>query len=133
MAFTATDMRVKFLPQRLGAVCVNEYSAFQEWKGAFKFRFQDHMWAGICPCNFWNRACKAQIGRPAERGCGAIEQAAFFQCPAAKVISVKIAAFFTSGCTHFLVGSLYASQVIAVSSVDPDRITLFHKIWYLDF
>jgi hypothetical protein len=133
MAFTATDMRVKFLPQRLGAVCVNEYPAFQEWKGAFKFRFQDHMGAGICACNFWNRACKAQIGRPAERGGGAIEQAAFFQGPAAKVISVKIAAFFTSGCTHFLVGSLYACQVITVASVNPDRIALFHKIGYLNF
>lgn len=101
MAFTATDMRVKFLPQRLGAVCVNVYPAFQEWKGAFKFRFQDHMGAGIRPCNFWNRACKAQIGCPAERGSGAIEQPAFFYRPAAKVVSVKIAAFFTSGCTHF--------------------------------
>jgi hypothetical protein len=101
MAFTTTDMGVKFLPQRLGAVSVYEYSAFQEWEGAFKFRFQDHMGTGIRPCNFWNRACKAQIGSPAERGCGAIEQTAFFQCPAAKVVSVKIAAFFTSGCTHF--------------------------------
>ena len=133
MAFTATDMGVKFLPQRLGAVCVNEYSAFQEWKGAFKFRFQDHMGAGICPCNFWNRARKAQIGCPAERGSGAIEQPAFFYRPSAKVVSVKIAAFFTSGCTHFRVDSLYASQVITVSSVDPDRITLFHTIGYLDF
>lgn len=108
MALTTADMWIEILAQGLCTVSFDAHSSLEEGERPHYLGFQDHVLAGIRQQDIGYRTGEAKIGRPVLRRRAASQQAALFIVSPSIVISIKIAAFFTSRCSH----KIYYTRVI---------------------
>lgn len=99
---SAADVWIIHKVVGLAAIGMNHHLALETEHGLSDLRGDGHLLASIGALDVWHGAGLTQVGGPAELGRAAADQAAFFIVFAAKVIPVKIAAFFSKWSFHDL-------------------------------
>jgi len=102
MAFPTANVRIETRTLGFGAIGFNLYALLTQGKLPAEVRFQDHVRAGIGHLDARHGAGLTQFGPPGQNGRSRPQEAAFLHLPAAVVIPVEKAAFFTRRCTHAL-------------------------------